>query len=163
MLGSIREPDDLQSDGDTLPALGFRQLRQQQWKLHIALGRQDGQQVVELKNEADVLRSPPGQLPAAQLVDPDAPYVDRASGRRIETADQIEQGGLAGTRRPHEREEVTLRNIEVHALQHVDALAATAEVFVHASDAHQPVAITHSAIPQGCTWRKPSALRTSHA
>ena len=30
VLGSIREPDNLQRDGDALPALGFRQLRQEQ-------------------------------------------------------------------------------------------------------------------------------------
>jgi hypothetical protein len=41
-----------------LPALGLRQLRQQQRQLDVPLGGQHRQQVVELEHEADVLRAP---------------------------------------------------------------------------------------------------------
>jgi hypothetical protein len=43
------------------------------------------------------------------------------------TADEVQQRRLAGPGRPHQREEVSRGNIEVHALQHVDALAASVE------------------------------------
>ena len=57
-----------------------------------------------------------------------------AARRRVEAAHQVEQRRLARARRSHQREEIALRNLEVHALQHVDALAAAREVLVDAVD-----------------------------
>ncbi len=66
VFGAVREADDLQRDRDALAALGLRQLRQEQRQLDVALGGQHRQQVVELKDEADVLRAPARQPAAAR-------------------------------------------------------------------------------------------------
>ena len=116
VLGAFGEPDDLQRDARPLSPLRLRQLRQQQRQLDVLLGRQHRQQVVELEDEPDVLRAPLRQLAAAERADGHAADLDRAAGRRVEAADQIEQRGLAGSRRTHQREEIALRDFEVDAL-----------------------------------------------
>ena len=60
--------------------------------------------------------------------------LDSAARWRVEPADQVQQRRLAGAGRPHQRQKVALRNIEVHAFEHFDALAAAREVFVDVSD-----------------------------
>ena len=80
------------------------------------------------------LRPPPRQRAAAEGADAHAVDFDVASGRRVEPSHQIEQGRLARARRPHEREEVALGNIEVDALEHVDALAAASEMLVNVTN-----------------------------
>ena len=60
----------------------------------------------------------------------DAADFDGAAGRRVEPAHQVEQRRLARSRRPHQRQEIALRDVEVDAFQHVDALAAAREVLV---------------------------------
>ena len=137
MLGTIREADDSQRDGDALSTLGFRQPRQEQRQLDIAFGGEHGQQVVELKHETDVLRPPARELAAAERADALAADFNRAAARRIEPAHQVEQRRLARPRRAHQREKVASGNNEVDALQHVDALAAPRERFVHVRDADE--------------------------
>src|SRR6185436_18823911 len=73
-------------------------------------------------------------------VDADAVDLDRPAGRRVEAADEIQQRRLAGARWSHQRQEIAPGDVQVHALQHVDALAATAEGFLNARNPHQRVA-----------------------
>ena len=115
----------------------FDSVRQQQRQLDVAFGGEHGQQVVELKDEADVLRAPARQPAAAERADALAADFDRAAGRRIEPAHQIEQRRLARARRSHQGEEIAARNLEIDALQHVDALAAPRERLVHVRDANE--------------------------
>src|SRR6187551_2825054 len=69
VLRAVREADELERRGDVAPALRRGQLREEQRHLDVALGREDGQQVVELEDEADVARAPFGELPRRQLVE----------------------------------------------------------------------------------------------
>ena len=133
VLGALGEADDFQRDARALSPLRLRQLRQQQRQLDVLLGRQHGQQVVELEDEPDVLRAPLRELAAAQRADGHAVDLDGAARGRVESADQVQQRRLAGPRRPHQRQKVALRDFEVDALEHVDALAAAGEVFVDVS------------------------------
>ena len=143
VLGAIRQPDDLQRDARALLPLRLRELREQQRQLDVLLGRQHGQQVVELEDEPDVLRAPLRELAAAEGAHRHAVHFDGAAGRRVEAADQIEQRRLAGSRRSHQREEIALRNLQVHALEHVDALAAAGEMFVDVFDANEFICQCH--------------------
>ena len=143
VLGAIGQPDDFQRDARPLSPLRLRQLRQQQRQLDVPLGRQHGQEVVELEDEADVLRAPLRELTAAQRAHWHAVHFDRASRRRIEAADQIEQRRFARPRRAHEREEIAFRDFEVDAFEHVDALAAAREVLVDVSDANEFICQCH--------------------
>ena len=88
-------------------------MRQQQRQLDVALGGERGQQVVELENEADVPRAPGGELTVGELVHAVLADLDGAGGRPVESADQVEQGGLARTGRPHQREEFRLLHFQV--------------------------------------------------
>ena len=107
----------------------FAELRQQQRQLDVALGGQHRQQVVELEDEADVLRAPaPTARRPTSLSMRSPPTSIAPSRRRVEPADQVEQRRLARAGRAHQREEIALRNVEVDALEHVDALAAAREV-----------------------------------
>src|SRR6185436_12900884 len=118
----------------------LRQLGQQQRQLHVLLGGQRRQQVVQLEHESHVLRSPSREPSAAERSDLDAADVNTAAARCIEAADQIEQGRLAGARRPHQREKFAGLDVEVHALQHVDAFTAAREVLVDIANLDENIA-----------------------
>ena len=128
VVRAIGQADHLQRDlRRACGARPCRQLRQQQRQLDVALGGQHRQQVVELEDEADVVaRASAASWPPDELVDAHAADLDGAGGRRVEPADQVEQRRLAGARRSHQGQEVALGDVEVDALQHVDALAAAA-------------------------------------
>ena len=75
-------------------------------------------------------RAPTGELGARQPVDPVATHHHRAFGRRIETAQQVEQRRFARARRSHQGEVVAGGDIERDALQDVDALRPAPELLV---------------------------------
>ncbi len=77
------------------------------------------------------------QAAAAERADLHARHVHDAFGRFVEAAHQVEQRGLARARGPHQREEIALGDLQVHALQHVNPLAAACEVLVHTADTNQ--------------------------
>jgi hypothetical protein len=58
VVGSLREAHHRQRDAHALATVGLSQFRQQERQLHVARGGQHRQQVVHLKDEADVPRSP---------------------------------------------------------------------------------------------------------
>ena len=64
------------------------------------------------------------------LADPDFAFAGP-----IESGDQVEQRRLARAARPHQAEELAFGNFQVQAVEHVDPLAAAAEVLVDAIDA----------------------------
>src|SRR5581483_3022148 len=55
---------------------------------------------------------------------------DVALARLVEPGDQVEQGRLAGAGRPHQRQELALAHLQAEVDQHVDLLAAPAEILV---------------------------------
>ena len=58
VLRAVGKAHDLEGDADPFPPLTLRELRQKQRQLDVALGREHRQEVVELEDEADVLRAP---------------------------------------------------------------------------------------------------------
>src|SRR6202142_1752392 len=58
VLASIGQTNQFQRHGDFLPAVAWRQGRQEQGQLDIALGSKRRQQVVKLEYESDVARTP---------------------------------------------------------------------------------------------------------
>ena len=69
----------------------------------------DGNQVEELKDEADLLAAQPRQRVLAEPRDVDAVDQHRSGGRRIEAGDEAEQRRLAAARRPDDGEELAAR------------------------------------------------------
>jgi hypothetical protein len=118
-------------------ALGAAQRGQQQRQLDVLLRRQHRHQVVALEDEADVLGAPGGQrvrCPARRCA---GRRRELAGAGRVEAADQVEQGGLARARRPHQRDEVALGDVQVDAVQHLDALGAADVGLGQAADLDQ--------------------------
>src|SRR5262249_52049109 len=93
-------------------------------QLHVPLRREDGQQVVGLEDEADVGGPPARQLAAGELVEALAVHRDAPGRRRVEPADQGQQGGLARPGGPHAGDEVGGGDVEVDAVQDLDPLPA---------------------------------------
>ena len=69
--------------------------------------------MIELEYEPDVSGAPLGQLAFGQIIDTLPGHLDRAGRRPVDTADEIEQCGFAGTRWSHQRQEVTFRDLRV--------------------------------------------------
>ena len=66
---------------------------------------------------------------------------DRAGGGLIEPGDQVQKRRLARTRRPHEREELGLADIERQIAQHVDRFGTASERLVQIANLNQARAI----------------------
>ena len=56
--GTLAQADERERDLGVPPSLGRAQAGEQQRQLHVALGREHREQVVELKDEADAGRAP---------------------------------------------------------------------------------------------------------
>ena len=111
-------------------ALGARQRQEQQRQLDVLIGRQHWQQVIELKDEADVAGAPPGQLRFAHTADEIAADLNAAMRRRIEAGDEVEERGFAGAARPHQREKLAFWHFQRQIDQYVDLFAAALEGFM---------------------------------
>ena len=71
----------------------------QQGHRHIFEGREFRQQMMELIDEAHRLIAQPAALGVAQLIHGGACDADRAAGRQIEAAEQLQQRGLSRARK----------------------------------------------------------------
>ena len=76
-----------------------------------------GEQIVRLKNEAEVLAADFGKLIVVHVGDIFVAEVIFAGRGAIETAEQVEQRRFAGAGRPHQGDEIPLREIQRHAVQ----------------------------------------------
>src|SRR5438067_96153 len=86
--------------------------------------RQHRHQVIELEYKTDMASAPCRQAAAGQLVDTFAVDRDTAFVRPVKPANEIEQRGLAGTRRPHQGQKLAFRNLEIEFVQDLDLLLA---------------------------------------
>ncbi|MNT16934.1 hypothetical protein D3C72_1520610 [compost metagenome] len=125
MAAAVGQADQGQRDLGIALALRRAEVGQQQRQFHVLLRGQHRHQVVELEHEADVMAAPRRQLAAAHLVDALAFDADLAARGVVQAADQVEQGGLAGTGRAHQRDEVAAGDIQVDAVQHLHLFGAT--------------------------------------
>src|SRR5439155_11872087 len=77
---AMRKIDYFERGFDVLATLPLGEVSQEQRKFDVALGAQDGQQVVELEHQPDVTRPPGRKFAAGHLVDPGAADFNRAPG-----------------------------------------------------------------------------------
>ena len=82
------------------------------------------QQVEGLEDEADLAVADRGQLVVVHLRDDLAAQHVAPLAGRVEAADQVHQGRLAGARRPHDRHVLAALDLEGDAAQRVDLLGA---------------------------------------
>src|ERR1019366_74255 len=137
VAAAIAETDQLERYLGIAPALRGRKPRQQQRQFDVLARRQHGQQVVELKHEADMCCAPSGQCALRQTVDALLADHDAALGGRIQAADQVQQGGFTRARGSHERQEIARLDVEIHVVQDLDPLLAALVDFAQLSDFNQ--------------------------
>ena len=78
----------------------------------------------ELKDEADFLAAQPCQPVLVEARDVHLVDEHVARARRVEAGDETEQRGLAAARRPHDRQELSLRHLERQRVQDGERLGA---------------------------------------
>ena len=107
MVDALGQADLGQQLTRALAPLAAADARPDQRHLHVAAGREDRQQVVELEHEADRGAAVDG----GRLEPRDRPAVDldRARVGLLEAADHVEQRALAAARRAGERDELARR------------------------------------------------------
>ena len=134
---AIGQADQLQCDLGIALALRAVEPGQQQRQLDVLLRGQGGHEVVELEHETDVLAAPVRELAVAEAVDALAFYLDLATAGRVQPPDQVEQGGLAGARGPHQGDEIATRYFQVQTMQHGDLLGAALVGLAEVADGDQ--------------------------
>src|SRR5262249_28081292 len=98
-------------------------------------------EVVELEDEAHVRRAPIRELGLAEARDVLAAHEDEARIRLVDAGDEVEERGLSGARRTHERDEVALGDVQrdVHEHRHELVAAPVALRDVGDADDGRPV------------------------
>ena len=86
---------------------------------HIELG----QQIKKLKHEADFLTPYFCQLAGGGVVDVHAVQTHGARSRRIQTAQDVHEGGFATARRADNGSEISSLNIQAHPIQSANGFA----------------------------------------
>ena len=103
-----------------LAPLAAAQGQQRQGQLDVLVGRQHRQQVVGLKDVRHVFTAPAGEFARAEFGEILATDDDIPGGRRVEPAQQIQKRGLAGSGRPHQRDEIARVDRQTEVVQRVD-------------------------------------------
>jgi hypothetical protein len=122
--GAIGQADQFQCCLHAPAPLRLGQAGQQQRHFHVGFGAQHRQQVIKLENETDVSGAPVRQAAARQLIDTIAGDQHLAAGGLIQPGHQIQQRGLAGARRPHQRQELAAVDGQIDAMEHLHFLFA---------------------------------------
>ena len=101
--------------------------------LQVLVHRQVVEQVIALKHEPDMLLVKLGSLLRIQPVDGLVHEVVLARPRAVVHAQDVQQRRLAGARWSHDRDELTILDVDVHAPQHVGAADAVRVRFLKAA------------------------------
>ena len=86
-------------------------------QLHIFNGFEHGDQVVELKNETDVIGAPVRKFSFGKGGDIDIAHVDTALVRLVYSGDEVKKRGFAGARWPHQRQKFPFGNVKRNIIQ----------------------------------------------
>jgi hypothetical protein len=130
VIHAVGKADDRKGGFYVGAALGLRELGEKKRELHVLEGGENRDEVIHLKDEADVAGAPFGKFAGRHAGDLIAGDFDAASRGNVETAEKIQQSGFARAAGTHERDEFTCGHIEIEALKNVDFFTAAAIGFV---------------------------------
>ncbi len=108
---TVAQADLLKYGLGQLATLRGRDLAIEQGKLHVVQHVQGIDQVEALEDEAQLLVTEGGQLLVAHAYRIHAVDLDRAGGRQVQQAHDIQQGGLPASGGSHDAEELALLNL----------------------------------------------------
>ena len=121
---SIGQADALQGFGGALRADASAHAAVKQGELDVVQGGGAGQQVEGLEDEADLTVADVRQLAGVHVGDVGAGEAVGARCRRVEAADDVHQGGLAGSGRSHDGQILVLFHRQVGAAERLHYLDA---------------------------------------
>ena len=129
MIAAVQQADAFEQLAGALgpvdPVAAGQFIRQQ----NIFFGRQRGQQMVGLKNEADFAAAQQRHAVLVQAGDVLAIQNDLAGGGRVEAGQKSQQRALAAARWSHDGDELAALNFQIDATQNVDAMSGGGNAF----------------------------------
>ena len=145
---SIAETEPLQGGLRPAETLLAANALVHQWRGHVVQCRRPGQKVVRLEDEADRPAAHEREPVVAQLIDRLAVEDVQAGRRSVQAAQDVHHRGLAGARRPDDRQELAVGNVEIDVLKSGDLDLAE---IVDAADFLEP----DDRLARGRAHRKP--------
>src|SRR5690606_33917969 len=127
VFGPGNEADAIERPEGRLAALGLARPAIKQRQLDVLDRARPGQQVEPLEHEAEVAAAEQRALVAGQRLHLGPEEAEHARGRHVEAAEDVHRGRLAGTRWPHDRDEIAALDREVDALQGLERTRSLAE------------------------------------
>src|SRR5687768_5769914 len=147
VLHAVRHAHALERLLHALPALGAVHAAVGQRQLDVLGNRQVADQVERLENESDLPIADPRALRGRQVRDRLAVQEILATARRVEQAEEGEQGRLAAARGPGDREKLTWLDLEVHFGKCVGLDFVGKEYLLDSVEANQRLRGLHSWSP----------------
>src|SRR5258707_10240883 len=113
VVHAIREADDAERGFDVLAAIGSRELGEEERQFDVLESGEHGNEVVHLKDETDVARTPLRELVSGHVSDLVSGHSDAAVRGDVKAAEKVEQSGFSGAAGAHEGDEVTLVHVKI--------------------------------------------------
>ena len=133
-----------------------------QGQVHVLVRREDGEQAVHLEHEPHLVPAQLRQRPVRRLRQVQAVEDDRSAGRAVQSAQKVEQRGLAGSGAAHERQELPAPDVEVHSLERGDVGCPGLEDAHQVHGANDGRCVRHACLLGG-VMRAPSSCGSTRA
>ena len=155
-FGEAHEPECL---GRPLPCIPLGHTAHQQRELHVLDRGEDGDQVVELEDEAHAAGPVVGPPTVAHVTqrNPFDEHVAVVDG--VEAGEAVQQGGLAAPAWPHDPQHLASCDHEVHSLEHLHLDGAEVVGLVQIPGLDDCVGGARMAVVGHAPSRPPSSLR----
>ncbi len=106
-------------------------------KEDVLFGGEGREELVGLEDEADFAAAEEGHLVLGEVGDVFAVEDDLAGGGGVEAGEESEEGAFAATGRAHDGGKLAFRDVEVDALEDVDAVGSGVDGFGEGADVDQ--------------------------
>ncbi len=124
VIGSIQQAHRLQGDFGAFLPLGARHGQQEQWQLDVFVRGENGNQVVRLKDVADVGRAPLGEFGPGEFGDFGTCDGYGALIGSVDAGDEIQQRRFSGAAGAHQGDEFAVVDIQRNLVEGRNRFAA---------------------------------------
>ncbi len=154
MAVTIAESDEIERGQHLLFAFRGRQRQKEQRQLDVLVRGQHGQQVIELKDKADVPRPPLGEFPFRHLGDAVRPDPNFPFARPIKPGNQVQQRRFAAAAGAHQADEFARHDFQIQAAEDIHPFAAALEKLMHARHTDDRFPLVFRRILRRCVHAK---------
>jgi len=128
VIDPLAESDVIERRLGTFPPPCPGYFTEHQGEFDIFQRRARREKVEDLEDDADDGAAEMSQFPGLERIKRVSHDLEGAAGRGVEPAQQVQQGGLAGTTRPHDTDKFPLTNLEVDSVHGPDGVRAPEEM-----------------------------------